>query len=76
MLVWIAVCSFEVEPRGPEVSVFGWDDEHEVISGSSTFDGVVVGVHDGFEEVEGVVFVDGEVELELGTHWGDGGDVG
>ena len=73
---------FDVEPRGPEVTVFEGDDEGEVVACGPAFDGVVVGVHDGFEEIDGVVLVNGEVEVELGTHWGElhgmgsGGDLG
>lgn len=62
---------FEVEPGGPEVALFGGDDEHEVVSGGSAFDGVVGVVHDGFEEIEGAGLLDGEVELELWTHGGE-----
>lgn len=59
---------FEVEPRGPEVSLFGGDDEHEVVACGSAFDGVVGVVHDGFEEIEGAGLLDGEFEIELWTH--------
>ena len=74
MGVWIGevvISGFDVEPGGPEVAVFDGDDEHEVVARGAAFDGVVLVVHDADKEIEGLLLVDGEVEVELGTHWGE-----
>lgn len=62
--------SFNVEPWRPEVTVLDRDHEHEVVPGGTTFDWVVVGVHNAAEEFEGAVLSDGEVVGEARTHRG------
>lgn len=53
------------------MAVFDWDDEHEVVACGAAFDWVIVVVHDTNEEIEGLILGDGEVEVELGAHWGE-----